>query len=214
MKHHIQFVDVPIAELQRARELYKKDENRFEEYIDRLLEWNEKINVVSRNVSRETIREHVVHSLLPLSLNLMAGYNNWLDAGTGGGLPGVPMAISNPNLQITLNDNVRKKIRVVEDITGGLGLTNTKSVAISISLAEIERGVGIISKHAFKISKLLQLLEKKPWEIIILWKGVEDAADEINQLRRVVDAKIYRFNFGFDEAFYEGKGLVVLQKQG
>lgn len=214
MKHNIQYVDVPIAELLHARELYKQDEYRFKEYIDRLLEWNEKINVVSRSVSRETIREHVIHSLLPLSLNMMAGYNSWLDAGTGGGLPGLPMAISNPNLQITLIDNVRKKIKVVEDITGSMELTNTKTLAKSISLAEIKRGVGILTKHAFKIPKLLQLLEKKPWEIIILWKGVEDAADEINHHRKKVDAKIYRFDFGPTEIFYKGKGLVVLQKHG
>lgn len=212
MKHNIEVIDVPHKILSEARELYKADEKVYEKYIDLLLEWNEKINMVSRNVSRETVREHIVHSLLPVPLKLLAGYNRWIDTGSGGGLPGIPIAINQPDLFISLNDNIKKKMMVVDDITETMNFANTETVDYSISLVELKRGTGILSKHAFKIEKLIHLLSDKPWEIIVMWKGVNDAIEEIKQYKKKLDSTIYSFNFGESEPFYEGKGLVLIER--
>ena len=212
MKHTINTIEASLKELNATRELFKKDEEKFEKYIDLLLQWNVRINLVSRTVSRETVREHVVHSLLPLSLNLLAGYRQWIDAGSGGGLPGIPISISNQELKVVLNDNVKKKMMAVDDIVSSMGLANISTIDKSISLVDLKMGTGIMSKHAFKIPKLIQLLEGKPWELIILWKGVMDVERELLQTKGRLNAKIVRFDFGADEPFYEGKGLVVLQK--
>lgn len=212
MKHNIDVIEVSPKVLSEARELYKADEQIYEKYIDLLLEWNEKINVISRTVSRETVREHIVHSLLPVPLNLLAGYSKWIDSGSGGGLPGIPIAINQPELFISLNDNIKKKMMVVDDIIQAMKIENTETIDYSISLVDLKRGTGILTKHAFKISKLIHLLSDKPWEIILMWKGVEDAIEEIKQHKKKLDCTIYSFNFGENEPFYEGKGLVLIER--
>lgn len=212
MKHNKDVIRIGPEVLSSARELYKSNESRYEKYLDLLFEWNEKINVISRTVSRETVREHVIHSLLPVSLNLLAGYKKWLDAGTGGGLPGIPIAINQPGLAISLNDNIKKKMMVVDDIVQKMGIQNAVIMDYSVSLVDLERGTGILSKHAFKITKLIHLLGDKPWEVIVMWKGVDDALEEIKQHKKKMDYTIYSFDFGDDEPFYEGKGLVLIER--
>tara|TARA_R100001143_G_scaffold63590_1_gene72964 strand:- start:34474 stop:35115 length:642 start_codon:yes stop_codon:yes gene_type:complete len=212
VKHNIEVVKVAPKTLSEAREIYKANEKEYEKYIDLLLEWNEKINVISRTVSRETVREHIVHSLLPIPLKLLAGYNKWIDSGSGGGLPGIPIAIHQPDLFISLNDNIKKKMMVVDDIVQSMNIKNTETIDYSISLVDLKRGTGILTKHAFKLSKLIHLLSDKPWEIILMWKGVEDAKEEIRQQKKALDCTIYSFNFGENEPFYEGKGLVLIER--
>lgn len=210
MKHTVQEIDVNPDLLNRSRELYSQNQDQMEEYIDLLLDWNQKINLVSRNVSRETVREHVIHSLLPAPLTLMDGIDEWIDSGTGGGLPGIPLAIAETKKMFYLNDNVKKKMRAVAEIVQAMELTNVETIPKSISLVGMKTGAGIITKHAFKIDDLLRHLRKKPWKRVIMWKGVEGAKKEIHRTGHKVDCTIYKFQFG--EEFYQGKGLVVLKK--
>lgn len=210
MKHTVQEISVTPDILKKSRELFIQNQNRMEEYIDLLLDWNQKINLVSRNVSRETVREHAIHSLLPVPLALMDGIDEWIDSGTGGGLPGIPLAIAEAKKMFFLNDNVKKKMRAVAEIVQTMGLDNVDTIPKSISLVGMKTGTGIITKHAFKIDDLLRHLRKKPWKRVIMWKGVEGAKKEILRTGHKVDCTIYKFQF--DEEFYQGKGLVVLKK--
>ena len=195
-----------------AREIYSKNEVKMEEYLDLLLDWNKKINLVSRTVSRETVREHIVHSLLPMALEITNKHDKWIDSGTGGGLPGVPLAIAEPDKYWYLNDNVKKKMKVVSDIKDKLKLKNTGILAKSISLVDLEKGTGIVTKHAFKIDDLLRLLGSKPWKTIVMWKGVDHVEKELNSSKKKINWAIYEFDFGDDEPFYEGKGLVKIER--
>jgi 16S rRNA (guanine527-N7)-methyltransferase len=212
VKHNFKKTSVSLGILDQARLLYSENEPRLEKYIDHLLDWNQKINLVSRNVSRETVREHVVHSLLPLPLGLLKYHKIWLDSGTGGGLPGIPLAICNNEIKWYLNDNVRKKMRAVDDILNSLELKNTSTLPKSISLVDLQKETGIATKHAFKIPDLLKLLGKKPWKTILMWKGAEDAEAEIRGLQKNLNGTLFEFNFGNSEPFYEGKGLVLIQR--
>ena len=212
MKHQLELVKVSRETLEGTREIYQKNEKDIERYLDLLLEWNEKINLVSRSVSRETLREHVVHSLIPMQLGLLEAFNSWIDSGSGGGLPGAPLAIANPAKRFFLNDNVKKKMRAVDDIIQQAGIENSETVAKSISLVDLQKGTGIVTKHAFKIDDLLRLLGSKPWKTIIMWKGVEGAAEEIRTFNKKLNTTLYEFHFGDDEPFYEGKGLLVIQR--
>jgi 16S rRNA (guanine527-N7)-methyltransferase len=210
VKHQIEEIKVEKEVLANARKLYSKHSELLESYIDHLLEWNSKINLVSRNVSRETVREHVVHSLIPIELGLISDIDEWVDSGTGGGLPGVPLAIVFPEKKFYLNDNVRKKMKAVSDITKSLSLENIEILAKSISLVGLKTGAGIVTKHAFKIDDLLRLTKKKPWKKVVMWKGVEGAYKEMEKVHSKIKCTIYSFQF--DDEFYEGKGLVVLEK--
>ncbi|PTM16683.1 MAG: hypothetical protein DA446_01655 [Bacteroidetes bacterium] len=210
MKHSVIEKPVGVDILKKAREIYQKRETALERYIDQVLIWNQKINIMSRNVSRETIREHIVHSLLPVPLGWIDLHSCWVDAGTGGGLPGIPLAIQTPGTRWILNDNVRKKIRVVEAIISECGLRNTGTVAQSIALHQLQPDCGIVSKHAFKIPDLLQKVRNSGWETILLWKGAEDIRKELKDAPYPVEAEIRSFQFGEEEPFYEGKALVKL----
>lgn len=212
MKHILNTVSVESKTLFAARELYSAHKNKFETYLDLLLDWNKKINLVSRNVSRETVREHIIHSLLPIPLGLVQWHETWIDSGTGGGLPGIPLAICKDDKKWMLNDNVRKKMRAVEDIVQSMELKNVGIAAKSISLVELKKGTGIVTKHAFKMKDLLKHLESKPWETILMWKGVSDVEMEVRRSGKDLNVTIYAFDFGNDEPFYEGKGIVKIER--
>jgi len=198
--------------LNNARKIYTENETFLDQYIDLLFDWNQKINLVSRTVSRETVREHIVHSLLPLSMDLVKKHSKWIDSGTGGGIPGIPLAICNRNIEWQLNDNVRKKMRAVDDMIDSLQLTNTTTLAKSISLVDLKKGTGIVTKHAFKIPDLLKLLGNKPWKTILMWKGTDDAEEEIRRSRKKLNCTLFEFDFGQDELFYEGKSLLLIER--
>jgi len=212
VKHKLNRIKVSRETLNGAREIYKDNEQKLEEYIDLLLDWNSKINLVSRSVSRETVREHVVHSLIPMQLSLMNEFDEWIDSGSGGGLPGIPLAIVNPGKTILLNDNVKKKMRAVSEIIKTAGINNADIIAKSISLVDFQKGTGIVTKHAFKIDDLLRLLGSKPWKTIIMWKGTEGALKEISQSKKKLNFTLFEFDFGPDEEFYEGKCLLKIER--
>ena len=207
-----EIVEIGKEGLENARNLYKKNEEKIEQYLDFLLEWNEKINLVSRTVSRETLAEHIVHSLLPSVCGLVGGHDKWIDAGTGGGLPGVPLAICERDKVWVLNDNVKKKMMVVSDIVERLDLDNASVEAKSISLLDFEKGTGIVTKHAFKVDDLLRHIGPRPWKTILMWKGADHAIEELRQSEKKLNCTLYRFNFGAEEAFYEDKAILKIYR--
>ena len=211
MKHSVESVELKDDFLAEVKSLYLAKKEEHQKYLDELFAWNEKINLVSRTVSRETVESHIVHSLFPSQMGLMDAHDKWIDAGSGGGLPGIPLAIQNPEKQFLLNDNVRKKMKAVSAIVDSLELTNVEIVAKSISLFDLQSGTGIVTKHAFKIPKLLHLLDKKPWKSIILWKGERDVLPELNKTPGQLNVTIYPFRFS--DTFFEGKALVRLHKK-
>jgi len=210
VKHSIERVELRDEFLTEAKSLYQSKKEEYQKYLDQLFVWNDKMNLVSRTVSRETVENHIVHSLFPSQLGVLGAHDRWVDAGTGGGLPGIPLAIEHPDKQWVLNDNVRKKMKAVSAIVESLELTNVEIVAKSISLYDLQPGTGIVTKHAFKIPKLLHLLDKKPWKTIILWKGERDVLSELNKTPGHLNVTIYSFRFS--EPFFKGKALVRLDK--
>jgi 16S rRNA (guanine527-N7)-methyltransferase len=212
VKQSINEVTVDVAALEEAIELYKENSEKLDHYLDLLLDWNDKINLVSRSVSRETLKNHVIHSIIPVRMGLLNNHETWIDAGTGGGLPGIPLAICEEEKTWVMNDNVRKKMRVVEDIIDCMNLQNCKVAAKSISLVDFKKGTGIVTKHAFKMDDLIRLLGDKPWSTILMWKGADGAREEAEKLSSKIDVSLFRFDFGDYHPFYEGKALVLLTR--
>jgi 16S rRNA (guanine527-N7)-methyltransferase len=117
-------------------------------------DWNEKINVISRKDIDHLYEHHVLHSLALAKYNPFEPGLHVLDAGTGGGFPGIPLAILYPDVQFTLLDATAKKIHVAQEVAAGIGLEN-----ISVVHARLEEHRGkydIVTSRA--VSTLSQMV--------------------------------------------------------
>lgn len=99
------------------------------EYVARLLSWNQRINLVSRATSTDDIWiSHILHSISPLFVVEIPDGSRLLDIGSGGGLPGIPMAIVRRDMDVTLIDSISKKTAALENMVHELGLPNVTVV--------------------------------------------------------------------------------------
>lgn len=177
-------------------------------------EWNEKINVISRKDIGNLYEHHVLHSLgIAKALNFRAG-TTVVDVGTGGGFPGIPLAILFPDVQFHLVDSIGKKIRVAEEIRKTLGLTNCTTEQ---SRMEDVKGKYhfVVSRAAMPMPDLVKLVRKNigreainslPNGILTLKGG--DLQAELAPYRK--DVTVYQLSDWFEEEFFETKQLVYL----
>lgn len=216
MEHQITYRGFTSGEVKGVRDLFDKHSGVFNKYIDRLGWWNKKINLVSRDVSRETLRLHVEHSLVIATSPLYRDANLVVDTGTGGGLPGIPLAVVNGDKKVLLNDIVTKKIMACKSMVRDLALDNVITDVGSIEECDVNYGDGevIVSKHAFKVDQLLGMLSGKPWQKIILLKGADKVAEEVEDAREALAVKVINLYSGFKNSFYEGKALVEIERRG
>jgi len=101
---------------------------QFEKISEVYKDWNQKINVVSRKDIDEIYIRHVLHSMGIAKIQAFLPGSKVLDVGTGGGFPGIPLAILFPETEFTLVDSIGKKIKVVEEVVEELGLQNVKAI--------------------------------------------------------------------------------------
>lgn len=186
---------------------------QFEKLNELYQDWNLKINVVSRKDIDELYLRHVLHSLGIAKVIRFNPGSKVMDVGTGGGFPGIPLAILFPETQFHLVDSIGKKIKVVNEVVEGLGLENVKTThgrveevkdtydfIVSRAVAQMETFVrwtkGRIAKpqnHELKNG-------------ILYLKG----GDLTEELKLYTSATIYDLTDYFDEAFFETKKVVHL----
>ena len=193
-------------------ELSDKKQKQFERLQELYSEWNSKINVISRKDIDHLYERHVLHSLSIAKIIGFKDGTNILDIGTGGGFPGIPLAIMFPSVEFLLVDSVGKKIKVVNEIKNALGLSNVKAVqkrAENINESfdfVISRAVtnlpDFIKMAAYKYSK--KGFNEIPNGIIYLKGG--DFEDELKNLRK--KHKVYNIEDFFDEEFFQTKKIV------
>ncbi len=177
-------------------------------------EWNAQINVISRKDFSEFYERHVLHSLGIAKLIRFNKGTKILDVGTGGGFPGIPLAIMFPEVQFHLVDSIGKKIKVVQNVADALGLNNVK--------AEQIRAEQLTDKYDFVVSRAVtRLPEFVPWvqknvskkQINALPNGIiylkgGDLTEELKPFRKrvfVQDLSAY-----FTEEFFDTKKVVHL----
>jgi 16S rRNA (guanine527-N7)-methyltransferase len=125
-------------------------------FVDGVIEWNSKINLISRRDQENIWFSHVLHSLgLLFCLDLPLGLRV-LDLGTGGGFPGIPIRIARPDIEIVLLDSIRKKTLVVQDLVERLGLTGVSVKTGRVE--ELSRGGGGIGKFDLVVARAVASL--------------------------------------------------------
>jgi 16S rRNA (guanine527-N7)-methyltransferase len=108
-------------------DLTEKQRSQFEQLEELYLFWNAQINVISRKDTDDFYERHVLHSLGIAKIMEFAPGSSVMDIGTGGGFPGIPLAILFPEVQFHLVDSIGKKIKVVKEVAQALGLKNVRA---------------------------------------------------------------------------------------
>jgi 16S rRNA (guanine527-N7)-methyltransferase len=176
--------------------------------------WNSKINVISRKDMDNFFVHHVLHSLsIAKVINFSAG-TTILDAGTGGGFPGIPLAIIFPDCEFTLLDSIEKKIKVVTAVSEHLGLKNVHPVRRRIE-EEKSKYQFIISRAVTALPEFVSLTSKNISHTVnntigngILYLKGGDVTSELAQFRN--KAIVWYIKDFFAESFFETKVIVYL----
>ena len=134
------------------------------EYERLLREWNAKVNLVSRRDVENIAVSHILHSLSMLLVVAIRTHAKVLDLGTGGGLPGIPLAIARPDLDVVLLDSIGKKIRAVDDMLARLGVRNVQTRCARAEDLKSEPGFAgafdvIVSRGVATLSDLIRWAE-------------------------------------------------------
>lgn len=157
-----------------------------------LRDWNSRINLISRKDEEQIWRNHILHSLAVLIAPGLPANGAMLDLGTGGGMPGLPLAIMLPDVRFTLVDSIAKKIRAVEDMAAQLAL---KNVVVHVGRVEDEallkkckgRMDVVLARAVTQLPALVRwsypLLRREGTRKLIVWKGGL-LTEEISEARR------------------------------
>ncbi|MHA8050430.1 16S rRNA (guanine(527)-N(7))-methyltransferase RsmG [Aquirufa sp. ROCK-SH2] len=187
---------------------------QFEKLVPLYHEWNEKINVISRKDIDNLMLHHVLHSLAIAKFITFKDGTEILDVGTGGGFPGIPLAILFPNCQFTLIDSIGKKIKVVEGVAESLGLKNVK--AVHGRAEDIDQDFEfIVSRAVTRLTPFYYWVKKKvsPNHFHTLRNGLlclkgGDLDEELAEFGKKY--KLHELYEVFDEEFFETKKLVYV----
>ena len=171
-------------------------------------DWNQKINVVSRKDVELLYERHVLHSLGIAKYKSFERGTKVLDVGTGGGFPGLPLAILFPDVQFTLVDSIRKKIKVVDDVIQTLGLENIVTVVNRAEAIEDSFDY-VVARAVMKAEPLIRLIRKQmlPGSTVFMLKG-GDLREELKDIKK---SRIIPLGKYYQEEFFTTKSLVVVQ---
>lgn len=197
LKYFPQITDIQKNQFAKLQELYE--------------DWNLKINVVSRKDIDELYLRHVIHSLGIAKIQSFLPGSKILDVGTGGGFPGIPLAILFPEVQFHLVDSIGKKIKVVEEVIEGLELQNVKATNARVETISGKYDF-IVSRAVAQMDTFVHWVDGK-----IAKKSVHDrkngilylkGGDLAEELKFYPKATVFQLSAVFEEEFFETKSVV------
>ena len=176
-------------------------------------DWNSKVNLISRRDIDNLFTNHILHSLSIVNIIEFESSTSVLDVGTGGGFPGIPLAIFFPNVKFTLLDSIGKKIKVVESVSKDLSLSNVAAINDRVE-NHFDKYDFILSRAVAKMDKFYSLVNKNfnsksineiPNGIISLKGG--DLKDELKDFK---EKKIFDISEFFTDDFFKTKRVVYV----
>lgn len=186
---------------------------KFEKLEALYQDWNLKINVVSRKDIDELYLRHVLHSLAIVKCITFKNGSKILDVGTGGGFPGIPLAIMFPECSFHLVDSIAKKLKVVDEVVEGLGITNIKTTHSRVEDIDgtydfiVSRAVAVMPTFVHWVKGKIAKKQNHEFKNGILYLKGGDLTEELQDYK---SASIYNLLDFYDEDFFETKKLVHL----
>lgn len=195
-------------------ELTDVQKSQFSALYDLYLDWNSKINVISRKDIENLYEHHVLHSLAIAKTVRFRPGTSILDFGTGGGFPGIPLAIMFPECRFKLIDGTGKKILVAQEVAKAVGLTNCSPVHLR---GEEEKGKFdfVVSRAVMQLPDLMKIVRKNvsnkhqnalPNGVICLKGG--DVQAEVHPYRNI--AEVTDISDFFSEEWFKGKHIIYV----
>ena len=191
------FPEIEQAQIERINQLYEL--YRF---------WNVQINVISRKDIENLFIHHILHSLSFLKFASFEENTTIIDIGTGGGFPGIPLAIVNPNCKFILVDGRNKKVHVVEEISKELDLTNVE--AIQAQAQDLGLKVDYALGRAVSDFKSFSKIASKTLNsdgLIYYWTG-----GEVEDYQRFSGAKVFSLSESFTDPYFKNKFIICKGK--
>lgn len=199
LKYFPQLTDIQKNQFSKLQELYE--------------DWNLKINVVSRKDIEELYLRHVIHSLGIAKIQNFLPGSKVLDVGTGGGFPGIPLAILFPEVHFHLVDSIGKKIKVVEEVIEGLQLQNVKATNARVETVSgkydfiVSRAVAQMDTFVHWVDGKIAKKNRHDRKNGILYLKGGDLSEE---LKFYPKATVFPLSDFFTEEFFETKSVVHL----
>lgn len=190
---------------------------QFEKLAPLYEDWNAKINVISRKDIHEIFTRHILHSLgIARHISFLPD-TEVLDLGTGGGFPGIPLAILFPDTQFTLVDSIGKKIKVVKGVAEGAGLKNVEALHERAEKIDGQFDF-VVSRAVTRIGPFYQWIKSKfkkeskhPVKNGIFYLKGGDLKDELKE--SALRYKLYDLSDSFTEDFFETKKVLYVPQQ-
>jgi len=205
-------VDLILSQFPNLTETQKEQFGRLQELYD---DWNSQINVISRKDTENFYERHVMHSLAIAKVTSFVDGTKIMDIGTGGGFPGIPLAILFPNCNFLLVDSIGKKIKVVKEVTASLGIKNVR--------ATHERAENINEQFDFIVSRAVTAMptflvwtkgkflkeNKNKFKNGILYLKGGDLEKEMATVKKAI--QYFDLNQFYSEDFFETKKVVYIR---
>lgn len=196
-------------------ELTPLQKKQFEELGKLYPEWNEKINVISRKDIDNLYEHHILHSLAIAKFITPVSGTSFLDMGTGGGFPGIPLAIIWPDCRFHLIDRTGKKIRVASSIAESIGLKNVTFQHGDAAECK-EKFDFVVSRAVMQLDALIKIIQKNisrrcvnslPAGLLCLKGG--ELSDELSNVKHpIIEVPLSDF---FNEGFFKSKELIYVE---
>ena len=195
-----------------------EQQNQFAALLPLYTEWNEKINVVSRKDIENLNLHHVLHSLAIAKTTGFKDGSRILDLGTGGGFPGIPLAILYPSVSFLLVDSTAKKIRVVQEVATALGLKNVEAQHIRVEDIKGVQFDFVVTRAVTSLDQLFRwsrrLIKTKhinalPNGILALKGG--NIREEVKALGKGQYVEITNISKFFEEEYFQEKVVAYVQ---